>query len=75
MTCKSELKAKTHLFYFVNNVNVKVILLFKFFNRTKIKKIDFYLLTLFSDVKKSIFDVLYYIFFSLTVKIFCKKTT
>ena len=62
MTCKSELKAKTfetHLFYFVNNVNVKVILLFKFFNRTKIKKIDFYLLTLFSDVKKSIFDVLY----------------
>ena len=75
MTCKSELKAKTHLFYFVNNVNVKVILLFKFFNRTKIKKIDFYLLTLFSDVKKSIFDVLYYIFFSLTVEIFCKKTT
>ena len=75
MTCKSELKAKTHLFYFVNNVNVKVILLFKFFNRTKIKKIDFYLLTLFSDVKKSIFDVLYYIFFSLTVKIFCEKTT
>ena len=58
MTCKSELKAKTfetHLFYFVNNVNVKVILLFKFFNRTKIKKNRFLFADSFFRCKKKHF--------------------